>query len=108
LCEDLRFWWFLCSWCSWGRGTRFAIPTFLENFGGWNSSYRSPMRCSNLPQSFSWIRGANQEIGGLDSWSWPWVEFFLSSPGVTGLTSASHRSNWCKPLWAFGSVELLF
>jgi hypothetical protein len=43
------------------------------------------------------------EFGGVD----PRVLFIPRSPGHTGLTGASHRSDWCNPCWVFCSSERL-
>jgi hypothetical protein len=37
----------------------------------------------------------------------PRLEFIPSSPGVTGLTSATNRSDRCKLLWVSSSGESL-
>jgi hypothetical protein len=34
------------------------------------------------------------------------VLFISRSPGHTGLTGASHRSDWCNPCWVFAWVNI--
>jgi hypothetical protein len=41
-------------------------------------------------------------FGGFD----PRVLFILRSPGHTGLTGASHRSDRCNPCWVFARVNV--
>jgi hypothetical protein len=35
------------------------------------------------------------------------VLFIPRSPGHTGLTGASHRSDWCNPCWIFARMNVL-
>jgi hypothetical protein len=48
-----------------------------------------------------------ERSGGLIRGVDPRVEFIPNSPSVTGLTSALHRFDRCRPLWVFGSGEQL-
>jgi hypothetical protein len=41
-------------------------------------------------------------FGGVD----PQVLFIPTSSGHTGLTGASHRSDWCRPLLGFARVNV--
>jgi hypothetical protein len=64
------------------------------------------MRCSYCPQSLVQACGVFREIklgfGGVD----PRVLFIPRSPGHTGLTDASHRSDRCNPCWVFSRVNV--
>jgi hypothetical protein len=63
------------------------------------------MRCSYYPQSLAQVSGVIWEIGfgfgGVDLR----VLFIPMSSGHTGLTSASHRSDRCRPLVGFSRVN---
>jgi hypothetical protein len=64
------------------------------------------MRCSYCPQSLVQACGAIREI---KAWIWsvdPRVLFIPRSPGHTGLTGASHRSDRCNPCWVFAQVNV--
>jgi hypothetical protein len=56
-----------------------------------------PMSCAN-----PWSESRNG-FGGVD----PRVVVHPKSPGPTGLTDASHRSDWCRPQLGFARVNVL-
>jgi hypothetical protein len=104
--EGARFWGFRCSRVRGVLGEISSIPLDLANFGGQNLGYGVPMRCSYYPQSLAQIRGAIREIG-----SWIWGSLLTGvvhpeSSGHTGLTRASHRSDWYSLRLSFARVNV--
>jgi hypothetical protein len=92
--------WFWGFWCSRVRGVLGGIslmPIDLASFGGQSLGFGLPMRCSYYPHSLAQIRGAIREIGSWIWGSWPAGAVHPESSGHTGLTGASHRSDWCRP-----------
>jgi hypothetical protein len=104
--KGARFWGFQCSRVRGALGGISSIPLDLASFGGQNLGYGVPLRRSYYTQSLVQIRGAIREIG---SWIWgvdPRVLFIPTSSGHTGLTGASHRSDWCELLLCFARVNI--
>jgi hypothetical protein len=104
--KGARFWGFRCSRVRGALGGTSSIPLDLASFSGHKLGYGLPMRCSYYPQSLAQIHGAIREsgvgFGGVD----PRVLFIPTSSGHTGLTSASHRSDRCRPLLVFARVNI--
>jgi hypothetical protein len=104
--QGARFWRFRCSRVRGVLGGISSFPLVWTSFGGIKLGYGLLMRCSNYPQSLVQVRGAIREIrlgfGGVD----PRVLFIPRSPGHTGLTGASHRSDRCNPCWVFARVNV--
>jgi hypothetical protein len=105
--KGARFWSFRGSRVRGVLGGISSIPLDLTSFGGQNLGYRHPMRCSYYPQSLTQISGAIWEIGSRIWGSSPTGAIHPESPGHTGLTGASHRSNRCRPQLGFCSSERL-
>jgi hypothetical protein len=83
-----------------------SIPLDLASFGGPNLGYGVPMRYSYYPQSLvqiRWVIGrSGVGFGNVDPRA-----VHPDSSGHTGLTSASHWSDRCRPLVEFCSGECL-
>jgi hypothetical protein len=105
--KGARFWGFWSSRVRGVLGGFSSIPLDLASFGGQNLGYGLPLRCSYYPQSLAQIRGAIREIGSWIWGSWPAGAVHPESPGHTGLTAASHRSDQCRPQLGFCSGERL-
>jgi hypothetical protein len=71
-----------------------------------NLAMDSPWGVPTIPKvllkSVDWFRRSRFGFGGVD----PRVLFILRSPGHTGLTGASHRSDQCNPRWVFARVNI--
>jgi hypothetical protein len=102
--KGARFWGFLPSRVIGILGGISSIPLDLASFGGSNLGYGVPMRCTIpkvLCKSVERFGRSGVGFGGVD----PRVVVHPESPGFTGLTSASHRSDWYRPPVGFCSGE---
>ena len=99
--KSLRFGGFLLNlrWCVLEGWLSIALD--LVSFEAWHLSHGMPMRYSLYPQSFTWIRGVDREIGWREICVLLAALFFPRLQTYTGMSSALHRSDRCWSSWGF-------